>query len=121
MAHSVATSYDADRPSPSPPTPAQERACDYLHCLGFRTGLALVTSKSGDSSNTVSVQIKGLLAVGTTHDDEEPLTTTRLAGSLSPAVKKSSGHFFLSFILWLICTLVIILRDRRKVKLCGPG
>lgn len=36
MAHSVATSYDADRPSPSPPTPAQERACALFALSGFQ-------------------------------------------------------------------------------------
>lgn len=49
MAHSVAKSCDAGGTPPSPPTPAQERAHALFTLSGFRTGLALVNSKSSSS------------------------------------------------------------------------
>lgn len=110
--------------APLPVLPPQHRKglIHYLYCSGFRTEWALVTSKSS-SSNRMSMQIKGLLAVGTTHN-EKPLFPT---WSLVPAVRSSSccgeelWPLFSTLFLWPTYTFVTTLRDRRRVRLCKPG
>lgn len=95
MAHSVAKSCDAGRTPPSPSAPAQERTHVLFTLSGFQNRARFSYQQQ---QHRRSMQIKGLLAVGPTRD-EEPLRMTPLC-LLGLSCRISDSNCYKWFSLW---------------------